>query len=158
MSTETKAPAARAPRWMKITLVLSLAVNLAIAGLVAGFALRGPVWRPDRDGMAPLMQGLPPSQMRALRDELREHGDSLREGLRAQRDLSERLATALRVEPFDVQNFEAVLRDQRTRITQLQAIGHDALVARVRGMSADERRAYADALSRGAQGGHGRDN
>ncbi|MEX0969858.1 MAG: periplasmic heavy metal sensor [Paracoccaceae bacterium] len=146
MTNDISLPRKTAPRWMKITLVLSLAANLAVVGLVAGFALHGPIWRPDRDGMAALMRGLPPEHMRALRSELRGHGDRLREGLRGQRELATALASALRAEPFSPEAFADLLASQRGRVAALQTIGHDALVARVTMMSADERAAYARML------------
>jgi len=98
--------------------------------------------------MAAIMRGLPQEQMRALREDLRGHGDRLREGLRGQRELSTALSTTLRAIPFDLEAFADVLVRQRGRVSELQAIGHEALVARVATMSDEERAHYADELGR----------
>lgn len=145
-------PKRQAPRWMKITLVASLAANMAVIGTVAGFAIRGPMWQPDRDGMAALMRGMPPEHMREMRSELFGHRHNLREGLRGQRELSSDLAATLRATPFNPDAFADVLARQRGRLSEIQLIGHNALVARVTGMSDEERAHYAEALSRGRYG------
>jgi len=145
-------PKRQAPRWMKITLVMSLAANMAVIGIIAGFAMRGPMWQPHRDGMAELLRGMPPEHLREMRSELFGHRDNLREGLRGQRELTSDLATTLRATPFNPDAFADVLARQRGRLSEIQLISHNALVARVTGMSDEERARYAEALSRGRYG------
>jgi uncharacterized membrane protein len=147
---ETAAP--RRMRWLKIALVVSLALNLAVAGLVAGAALKG---RPDaggRDGLWPYSRALPEPYrgdlMRALRDSRRDWIAD-REALGSTRA---ELAAALVAEPFDAAAVTALLARQRDRFTALADRGAALLVEQIARMSPEERRAYAEALERGPRG------
>ncbi len=144
--------APRRTRWLKITLVVSLALNLAVAGLVAGAALKG---RPDtdaRDGLWPYSRALPEPYrddlMRALRESRRDWIAD-REALGSTRA---ELAAALVAEPFDAAAVTALLARQRDRFNALADRGAALLVEQIGRMSPEERLAYAEALERGPQG------
>ena len=89
MSTRTH-PRPR-PRWERIALVASLAVNLAVAGVVAGQALRGPAPERDRvflpiEGMRHIHRALPAEERAALIEPLSDDEatvDALMEVVRA---------------------------------------------------------------------------
>lgn len=153
--TGTPPPSAprRAPRWMKIVLVVSVALNLLIAAMVVGA-----VFARDRDGFdhsdrammrdlgrTPFVSALDFSDRRAL-------GRSLRDGPRPDRaDLAARFEAvlgALRRDPFDRAALEAELATARTAASARQARIEAVLLDRLEGMSASERRAYADRLDR----------
>jgi len=145
-------PAPRRTRLLKIALVVSLALNLAVAGLIAGAALKG---RPDpggRDGLWPYSRALPEPYRGDLMRSLRERrGDWIadREALGSTRA---ELAAALVAEPFDAAAVTALLARQRDRFTALADRGAALLVEQIARMSPEERQAYAAALERGPSG------
>ena len=158
--TVSKAPEARCPRWLKIVLGLSLAFNLAIAGAVAGFLLRG---GPPRDGptgmgyAAPYVIALPRDVRREVFGAIRSD-ESLpkRSGRRAHyADMIE----ALRVEPFDRDRVQAILTRQGREAARIQDASQAAWLSAVAEMNAAERSAYVarieEVLQRGKRGKKG---
>lgn len=140
-------PTTFAPRWMRIVLGLSLALNLAVAGLAIGSA-----WKWSRDGgpprsvdlsLGPLSRALGPEDRRAVIDRLRdEHGQ--RPDFREIRRNGEALAGLLRAEEFDVRAFAAELDRIRLMAGAFQQAGQDVLVEQIAGMTPQERQALAD--------------
>ena len=156
METDTPTPPRRTPRWIKITLVLSLAANLLIAGMVVGAVLsRGgkpDVLRAAQDareiGAGPFVGALDADDRRALLRDLRDRADTLRqtrEDLKARLEL---LLVTLRAPDFDANAFAAILAEQRGVAVSRQEFGERLLVARLSQMSATDRAAFADRLER----------
>ena len=143
------APARAAPRWMRVLLVLSLALNLLVAGLVLGAILvdgpgRGP--RPVEMELGPIARALDQSDRRAILGSLRGHPD-LRPFARA--DMAADIAAlqaALRADPFDPDAARAALASRAQRVERAQAAVQEALLARVAAMTPDQRAALADRL------------
>jgi len=148
---------------MRITLFVSLALNLLVAGLVGGVALsfRGggdgpPVARLVRDlGLGPFLRALSDNDRRALgaaaesrRTDLRKH----RQEMRA--TFTETLA-ALRDEPFDPQRLASVIGRQSEIANRSRGLGQELLVARIAAMAPAERLALADRLERKVRRGGG---
>ncbi|MEQ3709499.1 MAG: periplasmic heavy metal sensor [Tateyamaria sp.] len=141
--TETK----RCPLWIKIVLALSLALNLCIAGLVAGFVLRGG----PMAGRAPAM-GYAMPYVLALPRELRRdvfkavrNDDSLPDR-RARREEYRDMIKALKVTPFDAAAVEAVLLRQGDGVSRVQTASQAAWLEAVSGLSDEERAAYTDRI------------
>lgn len=133
----------RSPRWIKIVLGLSLAVNLAIAGAVAGFVLRGAPVRDNRGDMgfaAPYMSAL---TIEARRDILRamRANDALPKRSTRRAHYAEMIA-ALRAEPFDVAKVQEILTRQAQSVGQVQDVAISAWLATVGAMSVAERAIY----------------
>lgn len=154
--TEAAIPAA--PRWMRIALVVSLALNLLIAGLVIG-AIAG---RRGHDGdrrvardvaAAPFVMALERADRRAVIGKLRGEPGGLRENRRLIRERFASLLSALRADAFDRTAVEALLAEQRGAAGARQAVGERLLLDQIEGMSADERAAYADRLERSLRHG-----
>lgn len=143
----------KSPMWMRVTLLVSLAFNLLVVGVVAGFIVSGgPEKRSDRsprDIGSLYMRALDPQDRRALRRDFVS-------GLAAQgrdrqsvvTDLEATLA-ALRATPFDADAFRQAMADQSTRRTQREDIGRQVLAARIASMTDAERAAYADRIEEG---------
>ncbi len=139
-------------RWVRPLLIASLALNLAVIGAVAGFALIG--GHGGRDGRAPGgPEGMPyfralgdaeRKEMRAaLRRDFREHRGSrgqVTEDYRAALD-------ALRAEPFERAALLAVLERQGARGRARFLAGQRVMVDFVAEMTPEDRASYADRLS-----------
>lgn len=144
---------ASAPRWMRIALVLSLAVNLLVAGIVAGMIVTGgPGGRggPDRRDVAGLYtRALDAADRRALR---RAYLHQLRDAEGARGAVLAEFRDVLRIlrsEPFDAAALQAALARQRARGAARQEEGQRLLAEVLQAMSPSERAAYADRLEEG---------
>lgn len=145
---------------LRIVFFLSLAMNLLIVSLVAGFLLRGerdgPPPRNARDMVAPYTAAL-------SREDRREIGRRIFQGLREEgprRGLRERARAEyqealelLRADPFDASAFAEVLGRQSSRAVARQKRGEDVLVRHLATMSSAERAAYADRVEEALEHG-----
>lgn len=137
----------RSPKWVKVLLALSLAVNLAIAGVVAGFVLRGgpKVGRgPDMGYAMPYVLALP----RELRREVfgavrRDEGVPSR---RERREEYREMIAALRATPFDPGAVQVVLDRQSSGAVRVQGAAQAAWLNVVSGLSDAERVAYTERM------------
>lgn len=129
-------------RWLRIALVLSLALNLAVVAAVVGAA-----WRfKGVEGAGPRQGGGGVLYLRALPEEDRR---VLREALRATprvAPVAARMVEVLRAEPFDASAAAGLLETERAAGLQRQDIAADVWLERVTRMSTQERAAYADRL------------
>ncbi|MHA7877141.1 periplasmic heavy metal sensor [Roseivivax sp.] len=141
--TQGTPPAPRTPRWLKLVLFASLALNLAVLGLVAGTVInRGPPHRAEAPPGVVYMRALPAEDRRAvfrsLRDARRGLAQPGREGARA--------LEMLRADPFDAAGFAALIERQNRQGDALRDAGQAALIARLDEMGPEGRAAYADRL------------
>lgn len=138
---------------LRIALALSVALNLAVAGVVAGAFLRdGPPMRAAmaRDlGFGPYTEALRPEDRKALRQALLEKAPELREMRRQMREDTEALLLLLRSEPFDVKAFDARMAAQGARMETQLRLGQNLLKEFIAALPPAERRAFADRLERG---------
>ena len=106
--------------WLKITLFVSLALNLLIVGLVAGLAFsksprdRSPLLRDL--GYGPFMQALPRSDKRQIIETLRSREGSFRENRAEFRREFDAFLTVLRSDPLDDAELRRVVDNQRNRM------------------------------------------
>ncbi len=139
-------------RWVKIVLVVSLALNLAVLGVVAGglIARHRAMDAPpmiDR-ALAPLglrlyARAMDAEDRRAVIDAARDRRADLAAGRSALRGHFAALAGALRAEPFDPAAVAAVLADQRRAAGRQLALGQDILVDRIAAMPRERRLDFA---------------
>ena len=139
-----------APRWMRVLLALSLAVNLLIVGAVgATLLLHGPRdadgARHDRVG-GPLTRALTSQDRRAIGRALWRDGED-----RAAREAGRkadyaRLLGTLRQEPFDAETAEAAVAGLLQQAHRREEIARTAMIRRLAEMAPEGRRAYADRL------------
>lgn len=155
-------PAAEAParkRWPTVLLALSLTLNLAVLGMVAGAWVRDEsdtrrVPPPERSamrdtGIGPFVDAMPRDARtrvgQALRSELGSLGPD-REALAT--DFSNMLA-ALRAEPYDPSVLETVLAAQHARIEMRVSAGRKVVLDEIAAMSPEDRAVFADRLEQG---------
>jgi len=155
--TNPTAITTRCPRWMKIMLGVSLALNIAIAGAVAGFMMRGAPLRDGPTGMGyatPYVVALPRAARREVFGVIRSH-DALPSRDERRAHYAE-MIKALRADPFDSARVQAILTRQGGAVAQIQDVSQAAWLRVVTEMDADERSAYVeriqDVLRRGRPG------
>ena len=146
--------ARRCPTWIKIVLGLSLALNLAIVGLVAGVALRSgpPGGRTPAMGYAlPYVIALPREDRRAVFDAVRQ--DKSLPDRRARRADYAAMMEALQAAPFDRDAVQTILARQGEGGARVQRAAQAQWLDVVETMSQDERVEYVqriqDVLKRG---------
>lgn len=158
--------ATRPRRWTRVVLVLSLAANLAVAGLVLGAWLThdrpghrdgGPRGARDLDrdrvvrelGFGPYASAIPREGRDGLKEAVEAHRGDLRANRDALRNAFEATLDTLRADPFDRAAMAAQMAAQRSAIEGSQKIGHEILLDRLEAMSAAERAEFANRLERG---------
>lgn len=145
-------------RRLKIALGLSLALNLVVAGIVAGAAVRGFGHPPPpmvRDlGFGPFARALSPADREALMQAYREATPDMRDTMRAEVGA---LLAALRADPFDAAALQAALSAQDARARERLELGQRLLDERLLSFAPAERQAFADRLQEALTHGPGRD-
>lgn len=139
------------PRWIRIALAVSVALNLAVAGLAAGAWLReGPRRGMPRDmSFGPFTEALSDADRRELRRALGDRAPGFREARQEMRADLEALLDSLRAEPFDPSAAEAALAAVAQRTTDRLDLGRELMTGRILAMTDAERQAFADRLERG---------
>lgn len=146
---DTSPQTGQAPRWMKITLVVSLALNLLIVGAVAGAVVtKGGKSEARRDGPGANMitDALPKDERRMLRRDVRQalrDSPELRGGLRAE---IAALADLMRASEFNADALEAQLIEIQSRIMGPLSVARDKLSDRLANLDEAGRSEYADRL------------
>ncbi|MEM9550478.1 MAG: periplasmic heavy metal sensor [Pseudomonadota bacterium] len=137
----------RSPLWMRVALIGSLAVNLAVAGVVVGTMMRvtGPDGPPRTGPPAGVIiyRVLPDEERRDMRAKMRDINRTSRES-RAR--LVAGLPDALRADPPDLATVEALVQGERDRMLDWQTQSYVHWLEQVRAMSPETRSAYADRL------------
>ncbi len=154
--TEPETRAATAG-WVKVVLALSLALNLAILGMMGGAFLRdGPRERgmPRDLSFGPFNEALSREDRRALRSAFMERAGEFREGRAAAQEEFRALLSALRAEPFDEAVLKAALGAIEKRNADRLAIGRELIEGRIFALSPEDRLAFADRLDKALT--HGR--
>ncbi len=139
-------------RGIKIALAISVALNLAVAGLALGAWLKEgpPRERMSRDlSFGPFGEALSPEDRRALRRAFMDRSPTFRESRTEARAEFASLLAALRASPFDPAALQSALDAVETRMADRLELGRDLIAARLTQMSDAERRAFADRLEKG---------
>ncbi len=151
-STPPPAPAPAAPRWMRVALVVSLALNLGVAGVMIGAAFHGGPEGPpgfQREmGFGPFSEALRPEDRKALRRALFARAPDLREARRQMRGDMEEMLEALRADPFDPARLSALLDGQHQRMIGQLTLGEELIRDFLLKLDPTERLAFADRLEK----------
>ena len=137
--------------WLRVLLVLSLALNLLVIGAVVGAMFSWSSWRPHHGSRletagGPLTRALSSEDRRAIGKEMRKahRGDK---GQREKHHAElEGLVAELKAMPFDPAPVEERLRRHRQSFDARFDLGLKLLLERLIQMSPDERAGYADRL------------
>ncbi len=148
---------ATASRGVKIALAISLALNLAVAGLAIGARLGGGHRDMPRDmSFGPFSEALDSSDRRAIRRALLDRMGEFRTSRAEARSEFETLLGTLRADPFDAEAMKTALSAIEARNAQRLDLGRSLIETRLIEMSPEDRQAFADRLEKGMRRG-GRD-
>ncbi len=155
-TTQVAAP----KRGLKIALAVSVAINLAVAGLIFGAMLHGgPGGRGDmmvRDfGFGPFEDALQPQDRAALRETVRGRMGDIRAARQQMQRDGLAILGALRADPFDPAALTLALETQTQNIADRLTFGRDVMRDFVLGLTPEARTAFADRLEQ--RMGRGRD-
>lgn len=143
---ENTLPKSSTSRWIKFALIISLGLNLGIAGVLVGTALRAPEARRSNvespEGVAMLARAMPQSHQRALRETMRNQRDDLRLDRQELQNLRQRFVVALSAEPFNIDAVRETFAAQRVVLDHLTASGHSAVVWQIEQMTPQDRKLY----------------
>jgi uncharacterized membrane protein len=135
----------RAPRWVLVLLVLSLALNLLVLGSVGAllWRFRTPPWT---HAVAPNLLGyastLPPERRKELWERSAQELQHIRPFRRAVRDARQESVKALITEPFDRQQFGAAQARQAEAENRARDAVRDLYVTIAEGLTPEERRGF----------------
>lgn len=151
MGTDDINPPKSGRRWTDIALIVSVALNLLIAGIVVGAMLgrdNNPR-RPDANlsSYGPFTRALSEEDQRAVRQAVREKGDP-REHRRALRVGFNAFLRELRHSPYNPEAAAAALDIQHQLINGQVLVVRDTLLDRIETMSDAERSVFADRLEK----------
>ena len=152
MADENATPGTPAPagRGVRFALILSLTLNLLALGIVGGSILAHG-WMDGGHhvrevGFGPYTDALTPEDRKALRDAfVKAVPDFRRRRDEARADI-ERLAEAIRAEPFDRAAVAAMMEAQGARIQERIQLGRNLLLDRLEAMGPAARSALADRI------------
>ncbi len=138
---------AKPVRLWRIVLVLSLAMNLAVVGVVAGSVISGRFGDgPPRSfelGLGPVTRALTQEERRDIGRALRRDGELRRFDLRGR---VAAMVDALQAEPFDAAVLRGLMAEQSARVSAVQTKAQDAFVDTVTQMTPERRAAFAEQL------------
>lgn len=138
-------PTHRAPRWMWITLVLSLALNLLVVGAVAAAMLH---FRGRHDGrearFASYLLSLPTDRRDTLKTLLDDQRNALAPLRKQTRDARRNVRLALTKEPFDRAALAAAYEASSAARAALDKARGEWITTMADTMTADERRGFLD--------------
>lgn len=143
--------AEKSNRVLRIALAVSVALNLAVAGVVAGTMLnhRGDNGRMEMGrelGFGPFSEALGREDRRALRSAFIARMPEMRDTKRQRGQDIQALLAALRADPFVPDTLSALMQRQHHRMEIQLQLGQDLLRDLLIAMTPEARAAFADRL------------
>ena len=146
----------QAPGWMKLLLIVSLSVNVAIAGLVGGNAIRhwqqgvaGGKWQnePGLDRrQTRILRMVPGARREEARAILLARQDEYKAARETMRAAQQALVEAIRQEPLNPERLAAALAERRQASGRMWGIGYEQMAEIVHRLNAAERAELAKRL------------
>ncbi len=143
------------PRWVRVTLAVSLALNLLVAGALIGGAIAH--WRrPPPDGLAalrpfgiaPFARHLPAPERRRIGDALAAEAEAFAAARARLAEAGRALAEALRQPEADPERLARAFAELRAAGSALQAVSHEVLARELAALPLAERERLARAMER----------
>lgn len=138
-------------RGLKIALAVSVALNLAVAGMIAGAWIKhGHSRGMPRDlSFGPFSEAFSPDDRIALRRALLDRASDFRASTKAAKTEFETLLAALRASPFDPVVLQSALAAVEARTAGRLELGRVLIENRIIEMSEADRLAFAERLDAG---------
>ena len=149
MSTEDLTPPARTgcPMWIKALLVVSLAANVAIAGVFAGALMKDKERGHGGSRQVEWILKFVPEERRDEAEALFEsRRKELRDLQRSSMDDMTAIVEAIRAEPFSPETLNAALSTRRASRRARDEVVQGGLVELMQNFNAEERTHFADRL------------
>lgn len=129
-----------------VALVLSVCLNVFVAGLIAGRASRGdgPPRRDDGGGLQRFMATVPAEARPIIREALQENRSGLQDLVAGVRRARRNAASVVAAEPFDRAALEAALAAIRDRSRALEAAVHGIIAVAIDELSPELRGEMAE--------------
>ncbi len=141
--------------WMKILLVVSLGLNLAVAGLIIGAKMSGHGGGKNPyaggTGMRVLMHALPSEKRAEARVFFRQNREKHRMNGTGMRGSLDNIGAAIAAQPFDAEALNDAFNKQKAHIQAMTQDAQQAFVAIVADMTDAERLQYVDNMKKQRQ-------
>lgn len=160
MARQPENNGAHRPRpWVRILLIVSLAFNLLVLGLIGGALLSGGKWRhhhpPRLEAGGPLTRALSHEDRRAIGRKMRQaYRDGGIEARNHRQKVFGELVAAVEAVPFDPDTVRQRMADLNAMFRDRFELGQKLLIDRLSEMNDAERAAYADRLREGMKRRH----
>lgn len=142
----------RAPRWMKLLLLVSLIGNAAVAGMAVGSMLNDhhPPYEPGLNRTQTRILYMVPEEKRAeARAILLSRQDEIAAAREAQGMAQAEMLAALKAEPFSVDRLAAALAARQDASSKVWGIGYEQVADVAAALTPTERTEFADAMEEG---------
>ncbi len=141
-------PKTTSTKWKNWLLIGSLALNLAIIGLLAGLWLRGPGDNrgkppPQADLLRELVRAVPKDHRGELRRDLGSKQQEMRAFRTTMKNRRNELVQVLVDPQFDISQVVAIFDDHRLILSRITSGGHEIIIRRIEAMTAQERAVFA---------------
>ena len=139
-------------KWLIVVLVVSIGINLALAGFLVG-RHSGDAVRGDPTSMFPRwFRTLPESRRDELRGDMINHIKAMRPKVRLMREHHNALVQAIAAEPFELNALQEVLTSMRQQNMQVQQTSHEGFAEFVAQLNRAERQQLAADMRRPRRG------
>ena len=135
---------------LRVLLIVSLGLNLLIAGVLVGGVSKGKHFSPKGNldiSVGPFSRAFDEDDRRAIRDDLRSRMTEF-PSPSEQAAAMQNLVAAMRAEPLDEETLTSAFSAQREQAARAMELGQDVVLERLREMTADERAEFVDRLLR----------
>ncbi len=137
------------PLWAKLLLVVSLSVNLVVAGLFVGHAIRGEPKRPGGDWIERrILSALPESRHEWALGVVAERGDELAELREMREALRDQAAAIMEAEEYDAEAMLAVFDKRQLASSAYFALYYERVAEIASDLTVEERKALSEGLLR----------
>ncbi len=138
--------------WVKYLLIVSLGLNLIVAGLMVGAKVsgHGPHKRVGMPGfgMRGFVQALPRDKRAELRAQFRDNRSKMRANGKAMHKSMDTIRAVIAMQPFDAEALHTAFTNQRAQVTSVTQDAQDAFVKIIADMSDAERAEFAENLNK----------
>jgi len=146
-------------KWLVIALVVSLSLNLVIAGFVIGRLGSGAGFPARIDpiaGFPRLMSQLPDERQEELRPLMGSYFQTMRPTFRAMRAAQEEVFSAVKADPYQSEATRIALATFREKLLESQTSAHDAFIEFTSALTTEERHLLAKKMHQPWRSRHNR--